>query len=53
LTHLETVVKGSHLYHHLNKGIVMVGGGALLPGAIERIEERVNTPVRMGAATRG
>jgi cell division protein FtsA len=53
LTHLETVVKGSHLYHHLNKGIVMVGGGALLPGAIERIEERVNTPVRMGAATPG
>jgi len=53
LTHLETVVKGSHLYHHLNKGIVMVGGGALLPGAIERIEERINTPVRMGAATPG
>jgi len=53
LTHLETVVKGSHLYHHLNKGIVIVGGGSLLPGAIERIEERVNTPVRMGAATPG
>ena len=31
----------------------MVGGGALLPGAIERIEERINTPVRMGAATPG
>lgn len=53
LTHLETVVKGSSLYHQLNKGIVMVGGGSLLPGAIERIEERVNTPVRMGAATPG
>jgi cell division protein FtsA len=53
LTHLETVVKGSHLYHQLNKGIVMVGGGSLLPGAIERIEERVNTVVRMGAATPG
>jgi len=53
LTHLETVIKGSHLYHHLNKGIVMVGGGALLPGAIERIEERINAPVRMGAATAG
>ena len=53
LTHLETVVKGSHLYHQLNKGIVMVGGGSLLPGAIERIEERINTPVRMGAATPG
>jgi len=53
LTHLETVVKGSHLYHQLNKGIVMVGGGSLLPGAIERIGERINTPVRMGAATPG
>ena len=31
----------------------MVGGGALLPGAIERIEERINTTVRMGAATPG
>jgi cell division protein FtsA len=53
LTHLETVVKGSYLYHHLNKGIVMVGGGSLLPGIIERIEERINRPVRIGAATPG
>ncbi len=53
LTHLEAVVKGSYLYHQLNKGIVMVGGGALLPGLIERIEERVNTTVRMGVATQG
>ncbi len=53
LTHLETVVKGSHLYHHLNKGLVMVGGGALLPGVLERIEERVNTTVRMGLSTPG
>jgi cell division protein FtsA len=53
LTHLETVIKGSILYHQLNKGIVMVGGGSLLPGAIERIEERINRPVRMGAATPG
>jgi len=53
LTHLETVVKGSYLYHHLNKGIVIVGGGSLLSGAIERIEERINTTVRMGAATPG
>ncbi|MDE2027437.1 MAG: rod shape-determining protein, partial [Candidatus Omnitrophica bacterium] len=53
LTHLEAVVKGSNLYHQLNKGIVMVGGGSLLTGAIERIEERVNRPVRMGASTPG
>ena len=31
----------------------MVGGGALLPGLIERIEERVNRPVRMGVAAQG
>ncbi len=53
LTHLETVVKGSYLFHHLNRGIVMTGGGALLTGAMERIEERINTTVRMGAATPG
>jgi cell division protein FtsA len=53
LTHLETVVKGSPLYHQLNKGIVMVGGGSLLSGAIERIEEHINTTVRMGASTPG
>jgi cell division ATPase FtsA len=53
LTHLETIIKGSHLYLQLNKGIVMVGGGYLLPGVIERIEERMNTTVRMGAATPG
>ncbi|MDE2028903.1 MAG: cell division protein FtsA [Candidatus Omnitrophica bacterium] len=53
LTHLEAVVKGSNLYYQLNKGIVMVGGGSLLTGAIERIEERVNRPVRMGASTPG
>ena len=53
LTHLETVVKGSYLYHHLNKGIVMVGGGSLLPGAIERIEERVNTTGAHGCGHAG
>ncbi|MDE2231524.1 MAG: cell division protein FtsA [Candidatus Omnitrophica bacterium] len=53
LTHLEAVVKGSNLYHQLNRGIVMVGGGSLLTGAIERIEERVNRPVRMGGSTPG
>ncbi len=53
LTHLEAVVKGSSMYHDLNKGIVMVGGAALLPGLIERIEERTNLPVAMGAATNG
>ncbi len=53
LTHLETVVKGSALYHDLNGGIVMAGGGSLLPGLMERIEERVNLPVTMGTPAKG
>lgn len=48
LTHLETVVKGSALFHDMNGGIVMTGGGALLPGLMERIERRLKIPVRMG-----
>ncbi|MBI4309692.1 MAG: cell division protein FtsA [Candidatus Omnitrophica bacterium] len=50
LTHLETVVKGSPLFHGINKGVVMVGGASLLPGLMERIETRLNMPVTMGAA---
>ena len=53
LTHLETVVKGSAMYHDLNAGIVVVGGGALLPGLMERVEERVNLPVSMGVPAKG
>ena len=53
LTHLETVIKGSSLYHELAKGVVMVGGGSLLPGLMERIEERTNLLVQMGVATNG
>lgn len=53
LTHLETVLKGSALYHQLNKGAVIVGGTALLPGLIERIEQRTNLAVSLGIATKG
>ncbi|MEI7998604.1 MAG: cell division protein FtsA [Candidatus Omnitrophota bacterium] len=53
LTHLETVLKGSGFYHQLNKGAVIVGGTALLPGLIERIEERTNLTVSLGIATKG
>lgn len=48
LTHLETVIKGSPLFHELNSGVVMIGGGSLLPGLMERIEGRLNMPVTMG-----
>lgn len=53
LTHLETVLKGSAFYHQLNKGAVVVGGTALLPGLIERIEQRTNLMVGLGIATKG
>ena len=48
LTHLETVIQGSPLFHEINSGIVMVGGAALLPGLIERIEGRLKIPVSLG-----
>jgi len=32
LTHLETVIQGSPLFHELNNGIVMVGGGFIAAG---------------------
>ncbi len=41
-------LKASNLSDQLNTGIVMVGGGSLLPGLIERIEQSTNLLVRMG-----
>src|SRR3989338_1952734 len=49
----ETVIEGSVLVHDLNGGIVMVGGGALLPGLMERVEQRVHLPVGMGVGAKG
>jgi len=40
----------SHLEGQLNQGIVVVGGGALLPGLIERMEKTLGIPVKMGVA---
>ena len=48
LTHLETVIQGSPLFHEINGGVVMVGGGSLLPGLMERIEGRLKMPVSLG-----
>ncbi len=53
LVHVETVIKGSVLYHQMTDGIVMAGAGGLLPGLMERIEGRTNLTVRMGVATKG
>lgn len=51
--HLKIAIKGSPYYHHLNAGIVMVGGGALLPGLIEQVEEATNLQVTTGIPTKG
>jgi cell division protein FtsA len=41
-------IKRSGLYEQINVGMIMVGGGALLPGLIERIEATSNLPAKMG-----
>ncbi len=41
-------IQSSGWFDQLNKGIVMVGGGSLLPGLLERIEEIMNMPVDLG-----
>lgn len=51
--HIQKAIKESPYYHHLNAGIVMVGGGSLLPGLMERIEETTNLHVTTGALTKG
>ncbi len=44
---IEQCMKGP-FYNQLNGGIVIVGGGSLLPGLLERIEKNTRLPVRMG-----
>ncbi len=48
LTHLEAVIKGSPLFYEINSGVVMIGGGALMPGLMERVENRLKMPVSLG-----
>ena len=48
MTHLEAVIKGSPLFYEINSGVVMIGGGALMPGLMERIEGRLKMPVSLG-----
>lgn len=42
------VVNSNGLVMQLNRGIVIVGGGSLLSGMIERIEQATKKPVRIG-----
>lgn len=44
---VETI-KAQDIDEQANAGIVMAGGGALLPGLPERIEEEANLPVKIG-----
>ncbi|MBZ0167561.1 MAG: cell division FtsA domain-containing protein, partial [Candidatus Omnitrophica bacterium] len=44
---IDTSIRKSHLYEHLGAGIKMIGGGALLPGLIERIEGQTQLSVSL------
>ena len=44
---IESILKTSHIHNKLEGGVVIIGGGSLLPGLIERIEKTLNVPVSM------
>ncbi len=44
---IDDSIRSSNLYEHIGAGIKMVGGGALLPGLIERIEEQTKLSVSL------
>ncbi len=48
VNNIQESLKASNLAGELSAGCVMVGGGSLLPGLLERIEESTNLPVKMG-----
>lgn len=48
---VETILQGirsSQFYEFMNCGIILSGGGALLPGLAERIEQTTTLPVKVG-----
>ena len=45
---VKNSISKSNYFEHINKGMVMIGGGALLPGLPERIEQSVNIPIEVG-----
>ncbi len=45
---IRTIIANSGLQDQINGGITVIGGGALLPGLIERIGEDVDVPVKLG-----
>lgn len=48
VTGIQAAVKSSGCFQQINGGITMIGGGALLPGLIERIAQQTNMEVRLG-----
>lgn len=45
---IHGVLQKSGYYEQLNRGITVVGGGALFPGLMELIEKQTNLPVQLG-----
>jgi cell division protein FtsA len=46
--HIQQSIKSSGCYDQINLGIMMSGGGALLPGLEERVEQMTKLPVKLG-----
>ncbi len=49
---IDQVLTDSGYYGHIHHGVKMIGGGSLLPGLIELIEERTNMPVTLAQINR-
>jgi len=45
---IRSAIRISGLYDQINRGITLIGGGALLPGIIERIAEETNLSAKLG-----
>jgi len=48
LESIQATIKDSNYHNQIDGGIVMVGGGSLLPGLMERIGEVTHLDVRLG-----
>ena len=45
---IRSAIKVSGVYEQINRGVVVIGGGALLPGLMERIGQETNFTVKLG-----
>lgn len=50
---LRAVVRNSEFYSGIDRGITIIGGGALLPGIVEIIGNEINLPIRLGKISIG